>query len=316
MDSILSNTVHTNPFWGSFRCPWCNEILVTTGLPTLIQHILIDHRKLQTSNFSCPSCIGVAILTWESWPTHWVRCHEPGQALAMVLNEAAPNIRYGWGIAMIATLSAVHCLGVQLEDGEEPDGRVGPWGGYCPKSQGTNTLARQIKNARESVLPAALREARQPTPTVRQPVGRQTAAASVFRRASFASVATFASTRPGTPAEQEPKSPRAGQSSYDPGQPAAGPPRLTPYQMPEYRPSSLSLETPNYEPVTPARAAQPNGSQYEKPFDELQMAMDLFPSDGSARGEEPSDLQLDQEEATDTDLTKDAGEDDEMGDNF
>jgi hypothetical protein len=81
-------------------------------------------------------------------------------------------------------------------------------------------------------------------------------------------------------------------------------------------PSSLTLETPTYEPVTPARAAPPNGSQFEKPFDELQMALDCFPSDGSARGEEPSDLQLDQEETDNSELVKDTGEDDEMGDNF
>jgi hypothetical protein len=47
------------------------------------------------------------------------------------------------------------------------------------------------------------------------------------------------------------------------------------------------------------------------------MALDCFPSDGSGKGEEEvSDLQLDAEETDNSEVVKDAGEDEEMGDNF
>ncbi len=258
MDSILNNAVFISPFWGNFRCSWCDIVIVTTGLPTLISHILCDHRRIQGSHFSCPCCIGTAVLNWDSWPGHFGRNHAPGQAFAMVLNEMAANTRYGWGIALMAAISCCTLLGADLDEGDEPEARVTPWGGYCPRTQNANALAKRIKQAREQVLLTALHETR---PAARQPpAGTSRAGGQVnasFRRGSFTSVAsanTFSSTRPTTPAgfSQGPRTPMS--NPYDPSKGMCSN-RAAPYTVPEYRPSALSLETPVYEPITPARAA-------------------------------------------------------------
>lgn len=319
MDSILNNSIFISPWWGNFRCPWCDIIIVTTGIPTLISHLLCDHRRLQGSHFTCPSCIGTAVLSWDSWPGHWDRNHAPGQALAMVLNELATNTRYGWGIALLAAISACTILGAELDEGEEPDARVTPWGGYCPRSQNAKALAKRVKNAREQILPAALHEAR---PAVRQPavsgrIGGQCTAS--FRRGSFASVAsanTFSSTRPAMPVEPAQGLRTPMSSPYDPSKGMSSS-RAAPYPLPEYRPSSLSLETPVYEPVTPARGAPAAGMSFERVVDDLEMTMKTFPSDGSGGGGgvEASNSQLDGGEKDVGDSGKGDHEDDEMGGN-
>jgi hypothetical protein len=123
MDSILNNAIFISPFWGNFRCSWCDIVIVTTGLPTLISHILCDHRRIQQSHFSCPCCIGTTVLNWDSWPGHFERNHAPGQAFAMVLNELAANSRYGWGIAVMAAISCCTLLGAELDEGDEPEAK-------------------------------------------------------------------------------------------------------------------------------------------------------------------------------------------------
>ncbi len=67
--------------------------------------------------------------------------------------------------------------------------------------------------------------------------------------------------------------------------------RTAPYTIQEYRPASLSLETPFYEPVTPGRVAPPVGMSYEKPYVDLEMTIQSLPSDGT--GGAASDCQLD-----------------------
>jgi hypothetical protein len=320
MDSILNNAIFISPFWGNYRCSWCDIVIVTTGLPTLISHILCEHRRIQQSHFSCPCCIGTAVLNWDSWPGHFERNHAPGQAFAMVLNELAANSRYGWGIALMAAISCCTLLGAELDDGDEPEARVTPWGGYCPRTQNANALVKRIKQAREQVLPTALHEAR---PVVRQQpasVGRAGGQVNAsFRRGSFASVASFSSTRPGTPAGscQGPKTPMS--NPYDPSK-AVSSGRAAPYTVPEYRPSTLSLETPVYEPITPARAGPAEGMSFERVVDDLEMTMESFPSDGSGGGGgEASDSLLDGGDKDDGDGGKGEHEDDEMGgdgDNF
>jgi hypothetical protein len=94
--------------------------------------------------------------------------------------------------------------------------------------------------------------------------------------------------------------------------------RAAPYTVPEYRPSALSLETPVYEPITPARAAPAEGMSFERVVDDLEMTMESFPSDGSGGGE-ASDSLLDGGDKDDGDGGKGEQEDDEMGgdgDNF
>jgi hypothetical protein len=241
----------------------------------------------------------------------------------MVLNELAANTRYGWGIALMAAISCCTLLGADLDEGDEPEARVTPWGGYCPRSQNANALAKRIKQAREQVLPTALHEAR---PVARQPpasTGRARGQVNAsFRRGSFASVAsanTFSSTRPGTPAGscQGPRTPMS--NPYDPSKGVSSG-RAAPYTVPEYRPSALSLETPVYEPITPARAAPAEGMSFERVVDDLEMTMESFPSHGSGGGGgEASDSLLDGGDKDDGEGGKGEQEDDEMGgdgDNF
>jgi hypothetical protein len=96
--------------------------------------------------------------------------------------------------------------------------------------------------------------------------------------------------------------------------------RAAPYTVPEYRPSALSLETPAYEPITPARAAPAEDMSFERVVDDLEMTMESFPSDGSGGGGgEASDSLLDGGDKDDGDGGKGEQEDDEMGgdgDNF
>jgi hypothetical protein len=151
--------------------------------------------------FTCPVCVGITVASWDSWPEHWKTYHVPGQAMAMVLNEMAVNVRFGWGLALIAAITMCNILGAKLDEGEEPDMRTNPWGGYCPRTYRAKTMQARVKEARDKILPEALRSAAQP---VQQPPQRQELpkATNFYRRASIGS-ASFTSTRPGTPQIRE-----------------------------------------------------------------------------------------------------------------
>ena len=314
MDSILNNSIFVNPFWGPFRCPFCEDIVSTSGIQTLLGHLLVEHRKLQESVFTCPVCVGITVASWDSWPEHWETYHVPGQAMAMVLNEMAVNVRFGWGLALIAAITTCNILGAKLDEGEEPDMRTNPWGGYCPRTYRAKTMQARVKEARDKILPEALRSAPQP---VQQPPQRQALpkATNYYRRASIGS-ASFTSTRPGTPTD--PGNRRREAEPYDPVLSAPGPSRATAYNMPAYKPAAGNLETPRYEPVTPAHnpMAQIENQieTYEKVYDALQDALDVMPSDGTG-GQE---MLVDDVDVADGDGGREeaAPEDSEMGDNF
>jgi hypothetical protein len=104
LDSILSNSVNILPFWGPYRCSWCSGVIMCTGIDKLIEHICILHRGLRTAAFSCPACVGISVLYWEGFASHWDKYHSSGTALAMVLNEACVHARYGWGIALLSSI--------------------------------------------------------------------------------------------------------------------------------------------------------------------------------------------------------------------
>ena len=130
-----------------------------TGIDKLIEHICISHRGLRTAAFSCPACVGVSVLHWEGFASHWDKYHSSGTALAMVLNEAWVHARYGWGIALLAVITTTTVLGVQMQESEEPESYVTPWGGYCGGrfNQAKRELTDRIKAAQETVLPEKLK---------------------------------------------------------------------------------------------------------------------------------------------------------------
>ncbi len=90
--------------------------------------------------------------------------------------------------------------------------------------------------------------------------------------------------------------------------------RAAPYPIQEYRPASLSLETPFYKPVMPGRVAPLAGMSYEKPYIDLEMTIQSLLSDGS--GGAASDCQLEGGKREAGVSRKDDQEDDEMGDNY
>jgi len=93
LDSILSNSIHCAPFVGAHLCPWCANMLISYGIHDLVQHIIRDHKVLQESSFSCPSCLGTSFCTWKEWMPHWHRYHAAGAALVVVLNDIAVHTR-------------------------------------------------------------------------------------------------------------------------------------------------------------------------------------------------------------------------------
>jgi hypothetical protein len=84
--------------------------------------------------------------------------------------------------------------------------------------------------------------------------------------------------------------------------------------MPAYKPAAGNLETPRYEPVTPAHNSMAQVETYEKVYDELQEALDGMPSDGTG-GQE---MLVDDVDVADGDGGREeaAPEDSEMRDNF
>ncbi len=61
VDTILSNTVHTAPFYSASLCVYCSELVQVTSVTSWIEHFGKVHRRLLHSTFSCPSCIPIKV---------------------------------------------------------------------------------------------------------------------------------------------------------------------------------------------------------------------------------------------------------------
>jgi len=159
LDSQLSNCVHVAPFTGPHRCPYCDEIVMATGIACLISHLLLKHRRLQLSWFSCICCMGVNALSWASWVIHWDKFHRAATSLMVVLNETSCHSRHNWGVAMLSIVTTTTILGIDMpECPDEPDRFVSAWGGYCPITERQKDLIVAIKAKRDDLLPDELKQ--------------------------------------------------------------------------------------------------------------------------------------------------------------
>jgi len=111
-DSILSNTVHCAPFHGAYLCGYCGEDVKATGISSLITH-LAKHQALRNSNFTCPTCITVAIVDWENFVAHFEKIHHPSSALMVVCDETCISARLCWGLALTALISTLQSFAVK-----------------------------------------------------------------------------------------------------------------------------------------------------------------------------------------------------------
>ena len=59
VDNILSNTVHTAPFYSNSVCVYCGELVTITSITSWITHFGKMHRRLFDSHMTCPSCVGI-----------------------------------------------------------------------------------------------------------------------------------------------------------------------------------------------------------------------------------------------------------------
>ncbi len=109
--------IHNSGFatTGPHRCPYCDEIVMATGIACLVSHLLLKHRRLQLSWFSCICCMGVNALSWASWVNHWDKFHRAATSLMVVLNETSCHSRHSWGVAMLSIVTTTTILGIQLQ---------------------------------------------------------------------------------------------------------------------------------------------------------------------------------------------------------
>ena len=59
VDTILSNTVHTAPFYSNSMCGYCGDHVVVTSITSWIEHFGKVHKRLLHSTFSCPACLPI-----------------------------------------------------------------------------------------------------------------------------------------------------------------------------------------------------------------------------------------------------------------
>jgi hypothetical protein len=155
----LNNSVHVACFFGPWNCHYCKDIVYVSGIASAVRHLARYHSKLLVSLFTCPVCVEPYVVEYDSFPEHYEICHEPAESLCVTLDVTNTHSRVGWGMAMMAWMQTIHCLGVNREEVSkcgELDNYRGMWGGYCPNKgeEYGEELARQIDNIRESRLPA------------------------------------------------------------------------------------------------------------------------------------------------------------------
>ncbi len=329
--SILNNSVLVAPWWGPVLCSWCGGIVVMSGIQDVIGHIILVHRPLQEGIFSCPSCLGVRVVTFKTWEQHWQQYHAAASACLIVLNETACHARYAWGIGLSAVVSMTNLLNINLashSDGREIETHVTAYGGFAPSSVKRRVLMKAIKEKQEELLPESMREAKAKPQEGSQAGFVPIAAARAKAFPSFkgkqgpsqSRAGTPSVSRAGTPSVSRAATPRPGDtltkrkadtympppSPYDPGRSSKSvllKPTPT-YQMPAYVPgptyapsgaSTMDMDFLNT-PRERASPAWPGPSGIAGGYrDELEDQIDAMPSDPSyAKGQAQSaDMILD-----------------------
>jgi hypothetical protein len=160
LDLELSNTVHIAPAWGPHECPYCDETVYGKGFTTLLEHLASKHEKLATSYFSCPTCMTVEILDWQSYPAHYAEKHQVQEAMCVVFDISCVHSRTSWGIALVMWITALDTSGVDRTNlpaaGETKQYRSA-YGGYAPddKEEYAKQLADDIMRRRLQAVPDA-----------------------------------------------------------------------------------------------------------------------------------------------------------------
>lgn len=289
MDSILNNSVMVAPWWGPVLCSWCGGIVVLTGIQDVIAHIVMVHRPLQEGIFSCPSCIGVSIVSFKSWEQHWAQYHAAASACLIVLNETACHARYAWGIGLSAVVSMTNLLSINLashSDGREIETHVTAYGGFAPSSVKRRALMKAIKEKQEELLPESMREAKAKPQEASQAgfVPIATARARAFpgfkgkQGTPQSRAGTPSVSRAGTPSMSRAATPRPGDtlpkrkadafmpppSPYDPnkGKAATYMPPPSPYDPNKGDKSAFLKPTPTYQmpAYVPGPSYAPSGA--------------------------------------------------------
>jgi hypothetical protein len=204
----------------------------------------------------------------------------------MVLNEACVHARYGWGIALLAVITTTNVLGVHMQESEEPESYVTPWGGYCGGrfNHAKRELTDRIKAAQETVLPEKLKRVA-PQPSVAAKAPTQSRFFNQLGQQQFRSSASVAGSRPVTPVEPASRkraSASRAPSPYDPNQGCQGRMAGANFSVPSYKPTAGSLETPMHAPADfPEQGTSGFGdmSAFRPVTDPLEEAINSLPSD-------------------------------------
>jgi hypothetical protein len=126
-----------------------------TSISSWLEHFLGHHRKLFSSLFTCPTCIGIRVYNAMSYIGHWEEAHAPSLALIVVLDESNVSARYGCGLALFTLMKIVDLmkLGTQEANLGEPDSMESVYGGYCPATDDGKRLAVIVKRTQMAALP-------------------------------------------------------------------------------------------------------------------------------------------------------------------
>jgi hypothetical protein len=158
VDLELNNSVMVAAFFGPWSCMYCDEVVIMRGIMTAVEHLSAKHVRLMTSFFSCPTCLQTVICTWDSFMEHYQSYHEMAESLCVTLDATCTHSRIGWGMAMVAWMTAVNSLGIlrcQLSHEGEEENHRGKWGGYAPiederNCEGLSTALDAIKELIEA----------------------------------------------------------------------------------------------------------------------------------------------------------------------
>ena len=158
LDYLLNNSVFVAPFHGATYCCYCSAVVEMSGLPSLIQHLMQEHSRLQESIFSCPTCVTVTPLDWASYLDHFQVTHHASSAMLVVLDETAVSSRTAWGLALQAVISTLATANLVFPiRASEPADMVTNLGGYRPKGPNSHeALRKAVVTYRQQQMPQDL----------------------------------------------------------------------------------------------------------------------------------------------------------------
>jgi hypothetical protein len=158
LDYLLNNSVFVAPFHGATYCCYCSAVVEMSGLPSLIQHLMQEHSRLQESIFSCPTCVTVTPLDWASYLDHFQVVHHASSAMLVVLDETAVSSRTAWGLALQSVISTLAAANLVFPiRASEPSDMVTNLGGYRPKGVNSHeALRKAVVTYRQQQMPQHL----------------------------------------------------------------------------------------------------------------------------------------------------------------